>query len=107
MQLTPRQAKKLRTAQAFRQTPPTLRWFVQASLRTYLYLLVVAGSGAVFFYWAGWPIASGVLVGFFFATIARDLRWYALLVRDWPLSREITRWERVDELLGSSGSSAA
>lgn len=99
MQLTDAQARQLRAARGFRASPPTLRWYVRSSWRIYLLLTVVSGFGVGFSAWIGHPVASGFFAGLVLATFLRDLGWYSQFVKGWPLSNEITNWDRVDELL--------
>ena len=106
MQLTIRQVRQPRMSRACRDKPPTVLWYVRRSWRAYLLLGCVCGGGIAFFLWGGWPIASGFFAGFLLAAVARDLRWYSQFVQSWPLSNEITNWNRVDELLRSSSESA-
>lgn len=75
-----------------------LRMFRRA-WRAYALLVVVIGLVAVYFYLHGLIAASSFLLGLLVATLIRDLRWHRQLVRDWPLSNEITDWEKVDELI--------
>ena len=102
MQLTDKQAKKLRVARGFRTSPPTLLWYVKSHWRSYLFLAGLGAFAIGFFAWAGWPIVSGFFAGLVLATFVRDFRWYKQFVEGWPLSNEITNWERVNELLGDT-----
>ena len=99
MQLTKKQLEQLRLALKFRESPPTVLAYLRLSLRVYLYLLVVGGAGIAFFLWGGWPIVSAFLAGLVVATVARDVRLFRQLVRNWQLSCEVTDWERVEQLV--------
>lgn len=102
VQLTDRQARQLRAASSFRASPPTLLWYLRSSWHIYLFLTVVGGFGFGFSAWIGRPVASGFFAGIVLATFLRDLGWYSRFVKGWPLSNEITNWDRVDELLSSA-----
>ena len=99
MILSKRQIKQLQMAKKHKDSPPGVSMYFRSNWRTYLVLVVVGVASTVFFSWGGWPVASGFFAGLFIAMIARDLRWFEAMVKGWPLQREITNWERVDELL--------
>lgn len=99
MTLTPQQTAQLRILNGFRATPPTIRRYVTMAWKNTLLLTLLCLGAAAFFYWGGWPAASGVFVGMLIGTLARDLGWYRKLVRNWPLSEASTNWSRVEELI--------
>ena len=102
MQLTEVQIRKLELSRTIASSTPTVGWLFRQSARTYLLLLaVMIPLGA--YYWAvGVPLLSVFFAGLFIGTIARDYKWHRQFVRDWPLSREITDWGRVDDLLAKA-----
>jgi hypothetical protein len=102
VQLTDRQAKQLRVAHGFRTSSPTLLWYIKSHWRAYLYLICVGALAIGFFAWADWPTASAFSAGLVLATLWRDIRWYNQFVEGWPLTNEITNWDRVDELLAET-----
>jgi len=99
MELSAKQVRQLRKTREFRHRAPTVGGYFRSSYKGYLFITLVSGFGIVFFVWAGWPSASSLFAGLLLATVLRDLGWYSRIVRSWPLTREITDWERVDELL--------
>jgi hypothetical protein len=103
MKLTPAQIKQLQLSQALRTNPPTVGWYFRASWRTYAVLGFACLFGIVFFAWSGWPVLSGFFAGALFAAAARDFKLFAKFVEGWPLSNEITNWNRVEKLLAASG----
>jgi hypothetical protein len=74
--------------------------------RAYFALVLVFGGVIVYFLVARQNVVAAVFGGMFIATILRDIKWYNQFVRDWPLSREITDWRRVDDLLAGANRSA-
>ena len=102
MKLSPAQLKQLRLIQGFRINPPTVAWYFRVNWRVYAYVGVLCVGGAGFLAWGGWPVFSGFFVGFLLAVVIRDFRFFKLFVEAWPLSREITNWTRVEELVASA-----
>jgi glutaredoxin len=96
------QAAALRRLRRYRDRPPSLgeRLKLTAALVVpvlllgavagYLMLLLKLPAGALL-------LLAGVLVGF----VLREIAHQRFFVAQWPLNREITNWERVDELLES------
>ena len=107
MQLTDKQAKRLRVARRFRASPPKLFWYVKSYWRSYLFLSALGAFAIGIFAWAGWPIVAGFFAGLVLGTFVRDFRWYKQFVEGWPLTNEITNWDRVDELLGDTSQTKA
>jgi hypothetical protein len=87
--------------------PPTILSYARSGWRALLYVPAVGAIGIAFSSWRGWPAATGIFVGMIIATVARDLGWCRRIVQSWPLTREITNWNRVDELLARSDGPAA
>jgi hypothetical protein len=102
MNLTPAQLKQLRTIQGFREKPPTVGWYFRVNWRFYTYVATLCLGAVLLLAWGGASKFSGFFVGFLLAVVTRDFRFFSLFVSSWPLSREITDWRRVDELVASS-----
>jgi len=102
--LTSAQKRQLHTTLKFRTQPPTVWWFFRASWRVYAYLGILGGIGIPALLWAGLPLASAFLAGVLISAVVRDLKFFGRFVAGWPLSNEITDWNRVNELLNSSES---
>lgn len=107
MQLNSHQRRQLQKMRDYRRTPPTVSALLRGGWRAYLYVAIVGLIGVGFFYWGGWPMASGLFAGMILATIIRDIGWYRRLVQSWPLQAEITDWQRVEQLLEQPDGSAA
>ena len=102
MQLTEIQIRKLELSRSFGSQGPTIGWLLRQSMRSYLLLLAIMIPLGAYYWQAGTPALSAFFAGLFIATVARDYRWHKQFVRDWPLSREITDWDLVDELLANA-----
>ncbi len=107
MQLSSQQRRQLLKLRDYRDTPPTVSALLRSGWRAYLYVATVGFVGIGFFFWSGWPLASGLFAGMVLATIVRDIGWYHRLVQSWPLQAEVTDWRRVEQLLEQSDGSAA
>lgn len=103
MNLTPAQLKQLRMIQGFRVKPPTVGWYFRVNWRLYAYIGALCAGAVLLLAWGGMSILSGFFAGFLLALVLRDFRFFSLFVNSWPLSREITDWQRVDELVASAG----
>lgn len=106
MHLTAKELAQLRTMIAFRASPPTVGWYVKRAWKAYAWLALVGGASVAFFSWGGWPHVSTFFAGLVSATVIRDLRWFRVLAKNWPVSEAITNWQRVDELLATSSATA-
>jgi len=102
MELTPKQIRQLQKLQQFRNSSPTVGEYFLMAWKVYFVIIVVGCIGIVFSFEEDWPAASGLFAGLVLMTLQRDFRWYKHIVRSWPLTKEITDWERVDELLKST-----
>jgi hypothetical protein len=54
----------------------------------------------------GWQFGAMFVAGVLVGSISRDAVWYSLTVKNWPLSKEITNWARVAELIAERNSNA-
>jgi hypothetical protein len=99
MQLTTHQIRQLQLTRRLRDEPPTVSGFFWSGRWRYVYLVALGAIATAFFVWGGWPIVGGFFAGLVLANFQCDLRWYREFVRTWPMSREITNWQRVDDLL--------
>lgn len=99
MKLSTSQLKQLRALRAQRESSPTILGYLKATWRATALLSTLCISAAAIYYWAGWFLPGGFFVGVLFGVLVRDAGWYRRLVRNWPVSKEITDWSRVDELI--------
>jgi hypothetical protein len=102
MKLTAYQLKALQATFQARDSGPTVTDQFVRGWKTYFALIIVGGALSAFYWWGGWPVASVFIVGFCTGALWRDITWARLRVRLWPLSKEITNWERVSDLLAEN-----
>jgi hypothetical protein len=106
VKLTPVQVRQLQASLRFRSHPPTVWWYVRRSWHDYVYLLVLCGISIPVFLWVGWPFVSAFFAGSLFSAVVRDIKVFQQYVNTWPLSNEITDWDKVNELLRNAQSAA-
>jgi hypothetical protein len=99
MTLTASERAQLNLLRTYRDSPPTVLGYFKVHWKSTVFICAVCAVAATFYYWGGWSILSGFFIGTVFGVLTRDAGWYRKLVRTWPLSREITDWRRVDELV--------
>jgi mycoredoxin len=100
MNLSRPQAAALRRLRQYRDRPPTLRERLRLTAILVVPLLLLAAVAGYLMLWLKLPIGAvlllaGVLVGF----VLREIAQQRFFVAQWPLNREITNWDKVDELL--------
>ena len=99
MKLTPKQQRQLEILRRFKDDPPTIGKYFRINWKIYLAFFVVGFIGVGYGCWIGWHWFSALVFGMVVAATLRDLGWYRQIVRNWPLTDEVTNWNRVDELL--------
>ena len=99
MQLTLKQVQKLKLSRELKASAPTFATLFRMAWRHYLVLTLVFLGVIAYFLVAGENSVAIFFGGMFIATFLRDIKWNNQFVRDWPLSNEITNWDRVDQLL--------
>ena len=108
MKLTKAELARLKKIKYYREHPPTdsllmLRevWKIKAKIIP-LVLLIVVLSLLPFLIFPPTP-GRYILVGFGFGALCGVflcvIVWMRMVARQWPLSREILDWEKVEELL--------
>jgi len=53
-------------------------------------------------WWGGWQLGSLLIAGVLLGCIWRDIVWYSLTVKNWPLTKEVTDWRRMEELIAEN-----
>lgn len=89
---------------ALRQQGCSVRFFVKRSLRRYIlfffaFLLIVGGCVIMPGLWPFGLFSCGMLFG----ASLRDVGWFRVIVRQWPLTAKITDWKVVETIAGESG----
>jgi hypothetical protein len=106
MQLTKKQLAKLRRSISLLASEPTASWYFKQFWGSYLRLFVVAVSFIAYYWWQGLPLASTFIAGMLFASVLIGFLQQRQFLRDWALSKEITDWQRINELIEASQSPA-
>jgi hypothetical protein len=106
MQLTKKQLAKLRRSVSLLTGEPTASWYFKQFWRSYLFLFVVSVSFIVYYWWQGWPLASTFIGGMLFAYFLIGFLQQRQFLKDWALSKEITDWQRIKELIEAGQSPA-
>lgn len=100
MQLTPYQFAMLKRSQRFHAEGLSAYRLILRHWRYWLVLLVMASTSFLIFL----PVDTEVtwsLMGFYLGAFARELGHIRHVIRIWPVSNQITSWERVAELIES------
>jgi len=99
MQLSKLQRRALLRAKELRDKPFPVVGSMLRSWKIYLVLAVVL-SGYSWFAWSmGASEAGFVCLGAFIGLVGRDVTWFRLHARMWPVNVEITNWAKVNILL--------
>lgn len=99
MKLNKAQADSLRRLQRYRTHPPSLQERLRLVARFAVALLVIVVLLGAVFVWLEVPGALFLLAGLYLGAVAREIGQQRLFIEWWPLNRQITHWEKVDEIL--------
>lgn len=102
VKLSAYQIRALKRSLAQREVGPSVARSLAASWRTYLIQVCLLGGLSAFWWRGGWRLGSMLVCGVLVGCIFRDLVWFRLTVRNWPLSKEVTDWRRMEELLAEN-----
>ena len=102
MNLSQYQLRALKRSWSYRESPPTIARLLRASWKTYLIQVLLLGGVASFWWFGGWQEASLLIVGILLGCIWRDVVWYSLTSKNWPLTKEVTDWRRVEDLIADN-----
>jgi hypothetical protein len=102
MQLTKKQHEKLLLTRTLRAQNPTALWYISQFWRSYLLLVIAAAIFVPYLWWTGLPLASMFVAGMVFATLLNACESCRNFVKGWPLSKAITDWGQIDELLANN-----
>jgi len=102
MTLTPVQTASLKRLQHYRANPPTLRDRLRLSAGFMILLLLPMLLAGVLMIWLKLPVGLFLLAGLYVGAVAHDVGAQGRFVSYWPLGREITDWNRVDQLLSGA-----
>lgn len=103
MKLSPLHQKTLTILGDYHKSAPTLGRILQRSFVVYLIIVpLFLGAAAVAFHFT-YDLFGWIVIGLLLGCLVRDLGWFRRTVVLWPLHDDIINWDRVDELLTSSG----
>jgi cytochrome b subunit of formate dehydrogenase len=86
--------------------------YLQPVFRRHVVFLVIAGLVIWLLLSLGYPWLASLLGVAILTRIGRDLVWYRVLARQWPITSELLDWEKIqqiaeqDEQIGSELESA-
>jgi hypothetical protein len=49
-------------------------------------------------WYLGFQLLTVALIGFIAGRSIRDLRWWAALSKEWPMTRELLDWQKIEEI---------
>lgn len=98
MKLTKYQFNVLRLWLHYYHSGYSFDQWMRRSWKALLVLGVLLGI-SIFLILAGVPVIGWAYLGFFFGTLLRDLTYYRLGRRNWPLLLEIVNWDRAQQLV--------
>jgi hypothetical protein len=102
MKLNDKQLKQLRLSQQLRMQEPSIGWFFLKSWKSYALLISVCALGSLYFALNDSAVLSALVAGILLGAICRDFKHVRIFLNSWPLSKEITDWKRVDDLIAEN-----
>src|SRR5262245_17683404 len=102
MQLTPAQILTLQRLQQYRAQAPALGERLRIASSMMLLLAVVFALLTGVAVWMQVPSALPLILGAFIGAIAAEIGHQRRYINWWPLNREITDWQKVDQLLSGT-----
>jgi glutaredoxin len=102
MKLNPLQLASLKRLRQYRDAPPAMRERVRMGLLVSLALLVPFALAGAVFLWLGARGSLFLLAGIFLGAAVREIGHQRRFAQWWPFHREITDWNKVDELLAAA-----
>jgi mycoredoxin len=102
MTLTPLQTASLKRLQQYRVNPPNLRDRLRLSAAFMIALLLPMLLAGALMLWLQFPAGLFLLAGLYVGAVAHDVGAQRHFVQYWPLGREITDWNRVDQFLSGA-----
>ena len=97
--LTRSQKRSLHFYLAFKDKNPTVLGIIAYNARLYLLSLLLVSVWIGYAYLAADWFAFGWMTALVFGAFARDIGKFIKTVRFWPITREITNWDKVTSFL--------
>ncbi len=101
MPLTSYQRRSLIRAREIKDGPFPIAATMARNAKSYAPVLILTGAYAWWTWDIGFPLMSAGAVGFLLGFLARDLAWFRMTARMWPVTVQVTNWTKVDELLAA------
>src|ERR1035437_6962846 len=100
MKLTRLQYKALKIYRRYHTSGFTVRQVLHNCGRQWL-LLAVGGAFGYFFVIPAWPAIGWLYLGLCIGAFFRDIGYYQIAFRIWPVTQQLFDWKRVSELIES------
>ncbi len=100
MKLTRLQYKALKIYRRYDTDGFTVGQVLRNCWRQWL-LLAAGGAFGYFFVVPAWPAVGWLYLGLCVGAVLRDIGYYQVAFRIWPVTRQILDWKRVSELIES------
>jgi len=107
MKLSSEQLGRLKLAQLQRFKPPKLIDILSSAWKKYLAIVALTAGSAAIFWWGGWPLIATFFLGCLFGIVTRDHQTLKIHLRFWPVSVEVTDWDRVAKLISENEPAAS
>ena len=102
MNLTKRQLLQLKRGREMKDNPPTMFSYLKTGKWKYLYMFLLFGCISIYAWFQKEYIVLAFVIGYSLGVFYRDFQWAVVFRRFWPISLEITNWDRVDELISEN-----
>jgi hypothetical protein len=97
MKLTKSQLKFLRAWLLFYHSGFTFGQWFRLNWKVLLFLAVLLVCSALLI--TAIPLVGGILFGFYLGTALRDITYFRIARRRWPVVLDIVNWDRVQQLV--------
>jgi hypothetical protein len=99
VQINKNQRRALLRAKELRDKPfPVIGSLLRSWKIYFLFALILCGYA-----WVAWSMGvrelSVAALGFLIGLVGRDITWFRVHAKMWPVNKEITDWAKVDQLL--------
>ena len=99
MKISNAQIKRLELAKLNREKKLSIFLMIARNLRFYIFLAIAFSVAAYFYYKSGHAEYNLIFIGVFLGVFMRDITWFRMTARFWPVSTVVTDWNKVDELI--------
>jgi hypothetical protein len=103
MKLTKSQLKFLRAWLLFHHSGFTFGHWFRLNWKVLLIIAVLLVCSA--FVAAAIPLVGGICFGFYLGTASRDITYFRIARRRWPVVLDVVNWERVQQLVDANDKS--